>query len=108
MAWAIPNIPTQGSWGGRYELYTPRLRKWHSEPETRPLWTDAEDEVMGVDGKVAHQQQSDDLALAHRVSKRFCRADGLDNQTLSKPIIRLLPNWRTPISSAPKAASASI
>ncbi|MFN8003512.1 MAG: DUF1593 domain-containing protein, partial [Acidobacteriota bacterium] len=46
-----PEHPDWGSWGGRYELYTPRLRKWHSEPETRPLWTDAEDEVMSVDGK---------------------------------------------------------
>ena len=43
--------PDWGSWGGRYEFYTPRLRKWHAAPETRPLWTDAEDEVLGVDGK---------------------------------------------------------
>ena len=46
-----PEHPDWGSWGGRYELYTPRLRKWHIEPETRPIWSDAEDEVMGVDGK---------------------------------------------------------
>jgi hypothetical protein len=46
-----PEHPDWGSWGGRYEFYTPRLRKWHSEPETRPFWTDAEDEVLGVDGK---------------------------------------------------------
>jgi hypothetical protein len=26
------------------------MRKWLAEPETRPLWTDAEDEVLGVDG----------------------------------------------------------
>jgi len=45
-----PEHPDFGSWGGRYELYTPRMRKWFHEPETRPLWTDAEDEVMGVDG----------------------------------------------------------
>lgn len=43
--------PDWGSWGGRYELYTPRLRKWHLEPETRPFWSDAEDEAKGVDGK---------------------------------------------------------
>jgi Protein of unknown function (DUF1593) len=43
--------PDWGSWGGRYEFYTPRLRKWHAEPETRPFWTDAEDEALGVDGK---------------------------------------------------------
>jgi hypothetical protein len=42
--------PDWGSWGGRYEFYTPPLRKWHSETETRPFWADAEDEVLGVDG----------------------------------------------------------
>jgi len=45
-----PDHPDWGSWGGRYESYTPRLRKWIKEPETRPLWTDAEDEVLGNDG----------------------------------------------------------
>jgi len=39
-----------GGWGGRYEFYTPRTRPWFAAPETRPLWTDAEDEVLGVDG----------------------------------------------------------
>jgi hypothetical protein len=46
-----PEHPDWGSWGGRYELYTPRLQKWHTQPETRPIWADAEDEVLGVDGK---------------------------------------------------------
>jgi len=45
-----PEHPEWGSWGGRYEFYTPRNRRWFFEPETRPLWTDAEDEVLGVDG----------------------------------------------------------
>lgn len=45
-----PEHPNYGSWGGRYELYTPRMRKWFYEPETRPFWSDAEDEVVGVDG----------------------------------------------------------
>lgn len=45
-----PEHPDWGSWGGRYEFYTPRTRKWFQEPETRPFWTDAEDEVPGVDG----------------------------------------------------------
>ena len=43
--------PDLGGWGGRYELYTPRTRAWFLQPETRPFWTDAEDEVMGVDGQ---------------------------------------------------------
>jgi len=46
-----PNHPDWGGWGGRYELYTPRLQKWHLYAETRPIWSDAEDEVMGVDGR---------------------------------------------------------
>jgi len=45
-----PEHPDWGGWGGRYELYTPRMRKWFDEPETRPFWSDAEDEVLGVDG----------------------------------------------------------
>ncbi|MBL9207834.1 MAG: DUF1593 domain-containing protein [Opitutaceae bacterium] len=43
--------PDWGGWGGRYELYTPRPQKWHLVPETRPIWTDADDEVMGADGR---------------------------------------------------------
>ena len=45
-----PEKPNWGGWGGRYELYTPRMQKWFQEPETRPLWTDAVDEVRGFDG----------------------------------------------------------
>jgi hypothetical protein len=45
-----PENPHWGGWGGRYELYTPRQQKWHLAPETRAFWSDAEDEVKGVDG----------------------------------------------------------
>jgi hypothetical protein len=45
-----PEHPEWGSWGGRYEFYTPRLQKWFHEPETRPFWSDADDEVLGLDG----------------------------------------------------------
>jgi len=41
--------PDWGSWGGRYEFYQPRTEKWFLEPETRPLWTNAQDEVFGLD-----------------------------------------------------------
>lgn len=41
--------PDWGSWGGRYEFYTPRTEEWFLEPETRPLWNNAQDEVFGVD-----------------------------------------------------------
>ncbi len=46
-----PEHPDWGGWGGRYELYTPRLQKWHLYAETRPIWTDSDDEVMGADGR---------------------------------------------------------
>ena len=46
-----PERPDYGGWGGRYELYTPRRMKWHAAAETRPIWTDADDEVLGTDGR---------------------------------------------------------
>ena len=46
-----PEHPDWGGWGGRYELYVPRKQKWHLQAEQRPLWTDAEDEVLGIDGR---------------------------------------------------------
>jgi hypothetical protein len=46
-----PEHPDWGSWGGRYELYTPRTQKWFLESETRPIWSDAADEVLGQDGQ---------------------------------------------------------
>lgn len=45
-----PEQPNWGGWGGRYEYYQPRMQKWFQEPETRPFWTNAVDEVMGFDG----------------------------------------------------------
>ena len=44
-----PDHPDWGSWGGRYEFYQPRTEKWFLVPETRPLWTNAQDEVFGAD-----------------------------------------------------------
>lgn len=41
----VPEHPDYGGWGGRYEHYTPRTRKWFFEPETRPIWSDTQDEV---------------------------------------------------------------
>lgn len=46
-----PEHPDWGGWGGRYELYTPRMQRWHLYPESRPIWTDADDEVLGMDGR---------------------------------------------------------
>jgi len=41
-----PEHPDYGSWGGRYDYYTPRTRKWFFEPETRPFWSDTQDEYI--------------------------------------------------------------
>jgi hypothetical protein len=46
-----PEHPDWGGWGGRYELYQPKYEKWFLEPETRPLWTNVMDEVLGHDGR---------------------------------------------------------
>ncbi|WP_372772622.1 nucleoside hydrolase-like domain-containing protein [Mangrovibacterium sp.] len=46
-----PEHPDWGGWGGRYELYTPRMQKWHLYPEIRSIWSDADDEVLGTDGR---------------------------------------------------------
>lgn len=53
-----PEHPNYGSWGGRYELYTPRMRKWFSLQETRSIWTDTEDEVWGNDSTLHHTNKA--------------------------------------------------
>jgi hypothetical protein len=46
-----PEHPDWGGWGGRYERYTPHKQRWFVQAETRPIWSDTQDEVLGVDGK---------------------------------------------------------
>ncbi|WP_077248639.1 nucleoside hydrolase-like domain-containing protein [Kluyvera georgiana] len=46
-----PEHPDWGGWGGRYELYTPRKERWFLTEETRPIWTNAQDEVLGLDNR---------------------------------------------------------
>ncbi|WKN42415.1 nucleoside hydrolase-like domain-containing protein [Tunicatimonas pelagia] len=52
----VPERPDYGGWGGRYELYQPRFKPYQNreeaQPETRPIWTDAQDEVVGNDGRI--------------------------------------------------------
>lgn len=62
------NHPNIGGWGGRYELYVPKFRDSNSggfrrenwpkdEPETRAIWTNAEDSLRGLD-KVAYKSNT--------------------------------------------------
>jgi len=46
-----PEHPDWGGWGGRYERYTPSMKNYMYEPETRSIWTNAVDEVVGVNGR---------------------------------------------------------
>jgi len=46
--------PNYGSWGGRYEYYTPKTELYFFEPETRPLWTNAVDEVYSETDQQNH------------------------------------------------------
>ncbi len=46
----VSEHPEWGSWGGRYEFYKPYMKKWFLEEETRPFYSDAQDEVLGIDG----------------------------------------------------------
>jgi len=50
-----PEYPDRGSWGGRYELYVPETKKWFHEPETRLIWTNAEDVVYSPITKKYHK-----------------------------------------------------
>ena len=54
----VPELPNYGSWGGRYELYTPDQMPWHYQKETRPIWTDTTDQVLGHDGKIYQTNQA--------------------------------------------------
>jgi hypothetical protein len=48
---SVPERPDWGGWGGRYELHIPKTEKWFYQPETRPIWTNVQDEVLGNDGE---------------------------------------------------------
>lgn len=49
-----PEHPNYGGWGGRYEFYIPPYKKYMYAPETRPIWTDAQDEVYSEITKSYH------------------------------------------------------
>jgi hypothetical protein len=46
--------PNYGGWGGRYELYIPPYKKYMYQTESRPIWTNAQDEVYSELTKQQH------------------------------------------------------
>ncbi|WP_247231296.1 DUF1593 domain-containing protein [Telluribacter sp. SYSU D00476] len=46
-----PEHPNYGGWGGRYEYYKPLTEHWYIQEETRPIWTNASDKVLGLDNR---------------------------------------------------------
>ena len=83
-----PEHPDWGGWGGRYELYTPRPQKWHLQPETRPFWTDADDEVLGIDGAGTTTTTPPSGAGARRTRTTSPRAWTGRSSPTTRPIIR--------------------
>ncbi len=53
----IPDRPDLGGWGGRYERYVPNPA-YTGTTERFPVWTNAWDEVTGVDGRVHRSPQA--------------------------------------------------
>ena len=60
-----PEQPNLGGWGGRYELYLPEFRDSNAgpfrregwpkdEPETRPIWTNANDSLVSTVDKASY------------------------------------------------------
>lgn len=111
----VPEKPDWGSWGGRYEFYTPPPHKRLLEPETRPFWTDADDEVLGVDGHWHTSNHATIWRWRTAYQNDFsARMDWTIKPLTPRPIthpcrssITLLnspPNKATASSSAPKLA----
>ncbi len=98
----IPSIPT-GAAGAAATSSTRRAcAKWFAEPETRPFWTDAEDEVHGQ--RMASWHTSNQATIwrwRDGVSERLRGANGLDDQAATtKPTIRRWRSSRARISAA--------
>lgn len=55
---SVPDRPDWGGWGGRYELSIPPPKKYYHRPEVRPVWTNADDEIVGVDGNYYTSNQA--------------------------------------------------
>ncbi len=72
--------PDYGSWGGRYEYYTPRTEKYFFEPESRPLWTNAVDEVYSEVDQQYHTGNHATIWRWREAFQRLCGTNGLVHQ----------------------------
>lgn len=52
-----PEHPSYGGWGGRYEHYIPES-DYTGTTEIHPIWTNASDSVIGMDGRVHRSSQA--------------------------------------------------
>jgi len=106
-----PEHPDWGGWGGRYELYLPRTEKWFLRPETRPLWTNAVDEVRGADGgwHTGHQEtiwrwreayQHDFAARMDWTIKPYAQANHPPRVTVAATRITAKPGERVTLSAS--------
>lgn len=105
-----PEHPDWGSWGGRYELYRPKTEKWFLQPETRPLWTNAQDEVLGADGQwhTGHQEtiwrwrtayQHDFAARMDWTILPYARANHPPRVTLARSRVAARPGERVELAA---------
>ena len=68
----VPEHPDYGGWGGRYAFYLPgfedsntgmfKRENWpKDEPETRAIWTNAEDSIFSVTDKKSHKGNAETI-----------------------------------------------
>lgn len=53
----VPERPDYGGWGGRYEYYRPKDGQFQVN-EKYPIWTNASDQVIGIDEKLHRSPQA--------------------------------------------------
>ena len=92
----LPSIRTGVAGAGATSSTRRRMRKWYLEPETRPFWSDAEDEVLGVDGKWHTSTRRRSGAGARPIRTTSRRAWTGPSSRTPPRIIRRSPSSRTP------------
>jgi Protein of unknown function (DUF1593) len=90
-----PENPNFGGWGGRYELYIPQFKKYMYEAESRPIWTNTEDEVYSEITKSYHTSNHATIWRWRKAYQNdfFARMDWCMAKTFAEanhpPVVRL-------------------